>query len=383
MEDTRADIMIVDDNALNLRVLSGTLKKAGYEVRPANGGELALAAIDAKPPELILLDIMMPGLNGYEVCERLKANKKTRDIPVIFITALDDIKDKVKAFSMGCVDYISKPFQEEEILARVKTHIRMGRLQKDLIIQNNLLQAETEKKEALILDLQALVKNVKVLSGLLPICAKCKKIRSDEGYWEQIENFIETHTEAFFSHGICPDCMEALYGDQEWYQKKRPTIVHKSTTRQKDITLQKDYENPVPLTEEPQKDTTLQRDISLSLKKFNGGKTGPLAAEFCFDKSLALFQGHFPGSPLLPGVMQIEMVRFVLEKARKKQFTIHHIKKNKFLKPILPGDPIQVEMDCSEKDNATAVTAKLLVNKDTAGILKMTFSPVENKEVYP
>ena len=226
MEKPLADIVIVDDNALNLRVLSSTLKKAGYEVRPANSGEMALTAIDAKPPELILLDIMMPGLNGYEVCERLKANKKTQDIPVIFITALDDINDKIKAFSLGCVDYISKPFQEQEILARVKTHIRMGRLQKDLIVQNNLLQAETKEKEALILDLQYLIKNVKVLSGLLPICAKCKKIRSDEGYWEQIENFIETHTEAFFSHGICPDCMEALYGDQKWYKKKTPGKKH-------------------------------------------------------------------------------------------------------------------------------------------------------------
>ncbi len=220
MEKNRSDIVIVDDNPHNLRVLSTTLKKEGYEIRPATGGQTALAAIEAKPPELILLDVMMPAMDGYEVCEHLKNNEKTRHIPVIFITALDDVKDKIKGFAMGCVDYISKPFQEEEILVRVKTQIHMGRLQQDLMVKNERLKAETRKKDALILELQAMVNNVKVLSGLLPICANCKKIRSDEGYWEQIESYIQTHTEAVFSHGICPDCMEALYGDQSWFKKK-------------------------------------------------------------------------------------------------------------------------------------------------------------------
>ncbi len=220
MEDIQTDIMIVDDNPHNLRVLSTTLKKEGYEIRPATGGRTALAAIDAKPPQLILLDIMMPDMNGYQVCEHLKENKKTRDIPVIFISALDDVKNKIKAFAMGCVDYISKPFQEEEILARVKTQIRLGRLQQDLVVKNERLRAETREKDALILELQAMIDNVKVLSGLLPICANCKKIRSDEGYWEQIESYIQTHTEAVFSHGICPDCMETLYGGQRWFKQK-------------------------------------------------------------------------------------------------------------------------------------------------------------------
>ncbi|ACN15670.1 two-component response receiver and regulator protein [Desulforapulum autotrophicum HRM2] len=220
MKNTRPDIIIVDDNPHNLRVLSTILKKEGYEIRPATGGQTALAAIDAKPPELILLDIMMPAMNGYEVCECLKKNEGTRNIPVIFITALDDVKDKIKAFAMGCTDYISKPFQEEEILARVKTQIHMGRLQQDLRVKNERLKAETQEKDALILELQAMIDNVKVLSGLLPICANCKKIRSDEGYWEQIESYIQAHTEAVFSHGICPDCMKALYGDQRWYKEK-------------------------------------------------------------------------------------------------------------------------------------------------------------------
>ncbi|MDY0220129.1 MAG: response regulator [Desulfobacterium sp.] len=220
MEDnTRADIVIVDDNPYNLKVLSTTLKKEGYEVRPATGGQSALDAIYAKAPELILLDVMMPEMNGYEVCTSLKDNEKTREIPIIFITALDDVRDKVKGFSMGCVDYISKPFQEEEVLARVRTQIRLGRLQHRLVIQNERLKKDAKEKELLILELQTLIDNVKVLSGLLPICASCKKIRSDQGYWEHLEIYIETHTEAIFSHGICPGCAEKLYGHQKWFKK--------------------------------------------------------------------------------------------------------------------------------------------------------------------
>ena len=221
-EDTLADIVIVDDNPYNLKVLSTTLKKEGYEVRPATDGKSALNAINAKPPELILLDIMMPVMTGYEVCASLKDNEKTQDIPIIFISALDDVTDKVKGFSMGCVDYISKPFQEEEVLARVRTQIRLGRLQHRLVMQNEQLKKEAEEKEALILELQAMIDNVKVLSGLLPICASCKKIRSDQGYWENLEIYIETHTEAVFSHGICPGCAEKLYGHQKWFKKKEP-----------------------------------------------------------------------------------------------------------------------------------------------------------------
>lgn len=218
---TRADIVIVDDNPYNLKVLSTTLKKEGYDVRPATGGKSALKAIEAKPPELILLDIMMPGMTGYEVCASLKGNEKTQNIPIIFISALDDLQDKVKGFSMGCVDYISKPFQEEEVLARVRTQIRLGRLQHKLSVQNEQLRKEAEEKEVLIRKLQEMIDNVKVLSGLLPICASCKKIRSDQGYWEHLEIYIETHTEAVFSHGICPDCANKLYGHQKWYKKKQ------------------------------------------------------------------------------------------------------------------------------------------------------------------
>jgi serine phosphatase RsbU (regulator of sigma subunit) len=127
-----ASILVVDDTPANLQVLSGMLKERGYRVRPAPGGKLALQAAGREPPDLILLDINMPDMNGYEVCDRLKADEKLAGIPVIFISALTEPLDKVKAFATGGVDYLTKPFQMEELHARVETHLKIRRLQLDL-----------------------------------------------------------------------------------------------------------------------------------------------------------------------------------------------------------------------------------------------------------
>jgi PleD family two-component response regulator len=205
-EKQHGNILIVDDSPENLSVLTRMLAEQGYQVRPAISGELALKAIPKACPDLILLDIMMaPGLDGYEVCRRIKADEQTRDIPIIFMSALHDTVNKIKAFEFGGVDYITKPFQVEEVLARVNTHLALRRLQQRLEEKN------TQLEEALA--------SVKTLRGLLPICANCKKIRDDHGYWKQIEEYIESHSEALFSHGLCPDCADKLYADQEWYQK--------------------------------------------------------------------------------------------------------------------------------------------------------------------
>jgi sigma-B regulation protein RsbU (phosphoserine phosphatase) len=127
-----ASILAVDDTPANLQVLSGILKDLGYKVRPVPSGKLALMAARRDPPDLILLDINMPDMNGYEVCERLKADENSRGIPVIFISALTEQLDKVKAFAKGGVDYIAKPFQIEELHARVETHLKLRRLQIEL-----------------------------------------------------------------------------------------------------------------------------------------------------------------------------------------------------------------------------------------------------------
>jgi DNA-binding response OmpR family regulator len=220
MNQLKNDIVLVDDNTDNLRLLSNILKKEGYEVRPANSGKIALSAINAKIPTLILLDIMMPDMDGYQVCNELKSKKDTQDISIIFISAMDDIAEKVKAFSLGCVDYITKPFQEEEVLARVKTHLAMETLKKDLKEKNSFLEIEVSKRKQLILDLQEALDNVKTLSGMLPICSNCKKVRDDKGYWKRIDSYLQNNTDATVTHGICPECTEELYGDEDWYKSK-------------------------------------------------------------------------------------------------------------------------------------------------------------------
>jgi phosphoserine phosphatase RsbU/P len=134
-----ASILIVDDTPANLQVLAGMLKDRGYKVRPVPSGKLALLAAKREPPDLILLDINMPEMNGYEVCEQLKADELLSGIPVIFISALTDQLDKVKAFATGGLDYITKPFQMEELHARVETHLKLHRLQVELREANKRL----------------------------------------------------------------------------------------------------------------------------------------------------------------------------------------------------------------------------------------------------
>jgi PleD family two-component response regulator len=193
------DILIVDDTPENLTVLRQMLAEQNYMVRPALNGEIAIKAVNTSSPDLILLDIRMPGMDGYEVCKQLKSDEKTSGIPVIFISALNELDDKIKAFSLGGVDYITKPFQAEEVLARVKTHLTLRSLQKSIEDKNAQLQKALDE--------------VKILSGFLPICSSCKNIRDDKGYWNQIENYISKHSEAEFSHSICPECAKKIYPD--------------------------------------------------------------------------------------------------------------------------------------------------------------------------
>jgi len=138
----KGNILIVDDIPENLKVLSTMLAKQGYKIRPAINGKIALQLVRFIPPDLILLDIMMPEMDGYEVCGHLKADEKTRNIPVIFISALSETFDKVKAFSAGGVDYVTKPFQSAEVLARIETHLNLQNLQKSLEKKNKLLEQE-------------------------------------------------------------------------------------------------------------------------------------------------------------------------------------------------------------------------------------------------
>ena len=179
-------VLAVDDKPQNLQFLGKLLSDNGYEVGMSQNGRQALNFVKKNEPDLILLDIMMPDMDGYEVCEQLKKDFTARHIPIIFLTAKTDSKDIVKGFDVGGADYVTKPFNSAELLARIKTHIE-----------------------------------IRTLRGLLPMCSKCKKIRNDEGFWKQVDLYIEEHSQITFTHGICPDCLTELYGDKDWFKKMK------------------------------------------------------------------------------------------------------------------------------------------------------------------
>ena len=126
------DILVVDDEIPSLRLLSDLLEKEGYTVRPADNAQTAIDSALAKPPRLILLDVRMPEMDGFEICRHLQQDKRTNQIPIIFVSALDDIDAKIQGFQVGGVDFITKPFQDQEVLARVRTHIDLHRMQQEL-----------------------------------------------------------------------------------------------------------------------------------------------------------------------------------------------------------------------------------------------------------
>jgi phosphoserine phosphatase RsbU/P len=175
-----ASILIVDDVAANLQVLAGMLEDRGYLTRPVTSGKMALLAAQNDLPDLVLLDITMPGMDGYEVCARMKANEKLKDIPVIFISALHETLDKVKGFSVGGLDYVTKPFQFEEVHARVETHLKLRHLQFQLEEQNRLL---LESRKAIMLQLSQAADYV---LSLIPPPIREGLIRTD---WRLIPSF--------------------------------------------------------------------------------------------------------------------------------------------------------------------------------------------------
>ena len=183
IQHTGAMVLVVDDNPENLRLLGSVLETQGYATAMALNARDALAFAAGEKPDLILLDIMMPEMDGYETAKQLKNEKTTRDIPIIFLTAKTESEDIVRGFNAGAVDYVAKPFNTAELLARIRTHIE-------------LKHARDE---------------IRTLRGILPVCANCKSIRNDTGEWETMETYLHEHSEAEFSHGLCPACLKKLY----------------------------------------------------------------------------------------------------------------------------------------------------------------------------
>lgn len=190
-------ILVADDESVSRRILQSMLEDWGYSVRVCTDGAVAWELLQrADAPPLVILDWVMPRMNGLEVCRKLRAVFKPCPTYVVLVTSKDQNADIVTGLDAGADDYVAKPFNREELRARVQVGERVVELQRRL--------AERVR------ELEAALADVKHLSGLLPICAYCKKIRNDQNYWQQVESYVSEHSEAQFSHGICPDCYETV-----------------------------------------------------------------------------------------------------------------------------------------------------------------------------
>jgi len=192
-------ILIIDDHPATRKLL-GEILGSLYNVLLASNGQEALDVVRDNPLiDLILLDIIMPGMNGYEVCQRLKEDKQTLDIPVVFLTVMEEDHNEARGFAVGVTDYIIKPISRLRLLARVKNQLALRQKQREMEIKNRELQAALDQ--------------IKTLQGILPICSFCKQIRNDQGAWQRLEEYIQHHSEAEFSHGVCPKCAQKHYPD--------------------------------------------------------------------------------------------------------------------------------------------------------------------------
>jgi two-component system cell cycle response regulator len=280
-------IVIAEDSPTQAERLKYFLEKCGYDVIVAGNGKEALRLTSLYKPSLVISDIIMPEMGGYELCREIKAGESTKDIPVILLTALSSSEDVLESLIFSADSFICKPFNENFLIshiertlegkklhldhhadidldvivageprsirlnpakmltllistydAAVNKNIELNRSQEELRALNDHLEelvrertvalnneiAEqvrvskelrktTLEREKLIGELQYALDNIKTLQGLIPICANCKKVRDDQGYWSQVEEYIGKHTEATFSHGVCPPCGKKLYGD--------------------------------------------------------------------------------------------------------------------------------------------------------------------------
>jgi DNA-binding response OmpR family regulator len=207
------NLLIIDDISENIQVLGHVLTKERYSISFATDGRQALEMVAENDFDLILLDIMMPHMDGYEVCRRLKMMPAKSDIPVIFLTARTEAADIVKGFQVGAVDYVTKPFNAMELLARVRTHIELRRARFTIARRNRELVLKNDTLEKLNAELKSALARIKSLEGILPICSYCSKIRDETGDWHQLEIYISKHSSAEFSHGICPTCMRRYHPD--------------------------------------------------------------------------------------------------------------------------------------------------------------------------
>ena len=202
-------VLIAEDDRVTGEILSRTLQRLGHQTTLVSDGARAWDALStAVTPTLAILDWMMPEMDGPDVCRRIRQQRPDANMYLLLVTARETRSDVVAGLDAGADDYIIKPFDPEELRARVAVGIRVLGLQQKL----------AERVE----ELQTALSNVKQLRGLLPICSYCKRIRGDDHYWQQVEGYIARHSDAQFSHGICPACYAKVSDELDGIEKGRP-----------------------------------------------------------------------------------------------------------------------------------------------------------------
>lgn len=276
---TTKHIMIVEDSSIQAESLKSLLIKEGYQVSIAKSAIEGLEQIKESKPDMVVSNILMPGIDGFEMCRRIKAEKEFQKIPVILLTALKDPKDIIRGLECSANDFISKPYKEEILFSKIKNFflrnshneiyfegqkfvISATREQildflistyESMVLKNReLINAQEKLKELneqleekinertaslleeieerkriqkennlLIAELRGSLSKIKTLSGLIPICSYCKKIRDDKGYWNHLESFISEHSETSFTHSMCPECSKKAYEELREFKKSQ------------------------------------------------------------------------------------------------------------------------------------------------------------------
>jgi two-component system response regulator VanR len=233
------NILIVEDSPTQAIRLQSLLEEAGYKISVASNGADAVSHLDKHIPDLVITDILMPEMDGYELCRKIKENDDLKGIPVLLLTQLTEPEDIIKGLESGADNFVTKPYDPKLLLSQIdyilinramrisprtemgievffagrKFFINSDRMQMlDLLFSTyqNSLQQKRELERA-NKELKEALDTIKTLHGILPICASCKKIRDDRGAWSQVEAYIEKHSDIQFSHGICPECTKKLY----------------------------------------------------------------------------------------------------------------------------------------------------------------------------
>jgi DNA-binding response OmpR family regulator len=208
-------VLVTDDNPDILLLSTALLKQEGYTVLQASTGQECLDTVRAHHPDIVLLDVALPDITGVQICRQIKSDESLEDIFVILASGVQvSSEHQAEGLDVGAEGFIIRPISNKEFLARVRAGERIKRAE-------DALREREKQQQMLISQLMEALAEIKTLKGCIPICASCKKIRDDKGYWDQLEAYISKHTDAIFTHGLCPECAELYRAEIKNVSRKR------------------------------------------------------------------------------------------------------------------------------------------------------------------